>query len=173
MTKLSDSEIRLLFEDPKPITPNFRDWLSRVGKFRNGPQLRYGVAMTSLSGRKFAVHLRRHETNYRDFSVGLRWKRTRTDSIQLVRCNGWHAEHRNRLERGKPNYKIPANTCHVHMVSERYMCFEDDKSLGYAVAVDYFECIDQALCFLVDKFGFVSRADNSPFNIYPLFGFEY
>lgn len=51
------------------------------------------------------------------YSCGLVYTDPSGHDYRLVRCNGCHAEHANRLE----GTKVPAVTPHVHYVSERYL----------------------------------------------------
>ncbi len=104
----------------------------------------------------------------KDFSVGLRLIRDDDDDLALARCNGWHSEHRNRLERGTNNYIIPENTFHVHVQTERYLAFGRPKKIGFATAITAYDNLAQAVEYFVDRFGFISKSTGKPFNLYPL-----
>jgi hypothetical protein len=164
---LTDSEIASLLAEHKPVTEDFKDWPQKMTP--RADNLGCSRRIRAASGNLFAIYLRQNTIEEMDFSIGMRWIRRRGHEISLVRCNGWHDQvHKNRLERGTPQYIVPANTCHVHLATERYLRLNGPKKIGFASPISGYKCLRSALEYFIDKFGFVSSATGRPFSLYPL-----
>lgn len=172
---LTDSQIQAFLAEPKPITPDFRNWIAAMEPVLDSDgnvtdHLDCSRRVTSTAGNKFMVVLRQNSRDLMDFSIGLRVVLTKKLEVALIRCNGWHGEHRNKCHRGTPAYIVPADTCHVHVQLERYLLKTGKpKKIGFASPTEAYESLAGALEYFVDCYGFVSSQSNKPFNIHPLF----
>jgi len=173
---LRDAEIAQFLAEAKPITrAQIHRLLTPREPRRRGARKdrRASVVCRGASGNKFVAFTRwyrENEFNPHDFSVGLLYVPPGGKGIILLRCNGWHGPHTNRLEKSaqSKNSKIPANTFHVHRITERYQ--EEKRVENYAEATDEFFSFASALHYMIDAFGFVVSDD--PFGTgsqHPLF----
>lgn len=169
-TIFTDVQIAELLKDPKPIPEDFRKWTLQPAMFLSGDNYHFTRIIKSKGGRKFGLYIRQNTIEKMDFSTGLRLIISSNEGFDLFRCNGWHPEHCNKLDKGKPGYIIPENTCHFHLATERYSRVQKKSRLsGYAEATTQFHDITSALEFLIEKCSFVSSRTMKPLVNYDLF----
>ena len=105
--------------------------------------------LISITPNKFSVHLRYHPSRY-------------AGPIILIRCNGWHPPHHNVIEEltGTGVQVVPALTCHIHTLTERYQqhIFKND---GYAEPTIEYDSFDEAIRHLCRSYGFYAPPDPS------------
>ncbi len=166
----SDAQISVWLNEHKPIPNDYAKWIGMlVPTLKDARQLQYKPKVVkSVDGNSFLIYLRQNALDANNFSIGMNIFRKRGNSIALVRCNGWHDEHRNHLERKRPDYKIPENTCHVHVAKQRYLQFTGSKQIGYATPTNAYNSLGSALHYFVREFGFVSANTLKPFEKYTL-----
>lgn len=168
----TDAQISVWLKEPKPIPNDYAKWLGLLEPTaKDAKQLEYKPKLVnSTNGNRFFIFLRQKASDPNDYSVGMNLFRKRGNSIALIRCNGWHDPHRNRLEKGKPDYIIPENTCHIHLAKEKYLHFSGLKEIGYAASTNEYNSLASALHYFVREFGFVSAKTLKPFekNTLPL-----
>lgn len=129
---LLEAEIAELLAEAKPLSKRYRVLLvPRKGKggLGNSAEKTRRLNLVGAKGNSFRIWVSVNPLQPNDFSIGLVWIASKTEKHDLVRCNGWHDEHPNKLER----IKIPANTCHIHLLTERYQLAKRTSRLGYAV----------------------------------------
>jgi hypothetical protein len=161
---LTTPEIAELIAEPKPLACNAVQILLAPRKSkRKGVRRdrRAKVFCEGAAGHKFeiTVRLSEHEHNPHDFSVLVRYHPVGTRPVLLLRCNGWHAPHDNQIEKRERHgiRKIPANTFHVHRLTERYQRF--GKPDGYAEPTDEYGGFQGAVEFVCENFGFYLEDD--------------
>jgi hypothetical protein len=69
--------------------------------------------------------------------------------LNLIRCNGHHAKHPNRLE----NTIVPADTCHIHRITERYQKFSGVDPETFAEATAAYNSFETAVLYMSESFG--------------------
>jgi hypothetical protein len=167
---LTDIQISELLDDKKPI----RRAYVRSLKTRLTPENRSLVSkrgITSDGGRVFEISARRDcrvDMHPKRFSIvlGFTWHGQR---INLIRCNGWHAPHTNRIEENAASgvIYIPRDKFHVHYATERYQI--DDMSVEYyAEPTEEYDTFEGAIEYMCDHFGFYLEGDEHR-HIHPLF----
>ena len=149
---LSDVEIADLLREGKPVTRRFRSVLSpRRGKGRPNEHGRR-LNVQGDSGHRFRVFVKVIPGLKDNFSIGLLWFASNREKYLLIRCNGFHEKHENRIE----GTMIPADTCHIHYRTERYDLV--GKAMGYAEdASSEFRNRKAATEYFVTHFGFHIR----------------
>jgi hypothetical protein len=152
MTALfTESEIQAILDDPKPITKKQLLRLKRLK--RVNAKLSQFVQLRGKSGRKYVLSLRQSPKKPRDFSVILSLM-SHGKQVNIIRCNGHHAPHQNPIE----GTTIPADTCHIHQITERYQQYPGVSPEHFAVAtVAYPPMLSAAMEYASFRFGiFVS-----------------
>lgn len=173
MAILTEADIDQRLTDRKPISssgllllrsPHVSD------KFRN--DLVSSIALTGESGKSYIAMSRRDHTDAMNFSVILALVKSGGGRVNLIRCNGHHGPHLNPLER----ITIPANTCHVHRITERYQTFKNSAPERFAEATDGYHSFEGAVDFFAERFGlYISDPDGQASllkgykSLYPLF----
>ncbi|MEX2174409.1 MAG: hypothetical protein WD872_08605 [Pirellulaceae bacterium] len=168
MAILSDAKIALLLADPKPIRRRKLAWLKIPGKPNSRSEGERCLTITSDNGRVFRVVACKKRRPFQ-FSIILAFTWYR-QQINLVRCNGHHREHTNKIEdRTKSGVRgIPANTFHIHYATQRYQLAGQAAESYAEPTSDYFS-FESAIEFLCSRFGFYLSDDTYPM-LYPLFG---
>lgn len=164
--QITDAQIEAWLNEPKPVPKDFRDWFApNVATAEN---INRAHVITGGNGSRFGIHVRQGMVLQNDFSIGLRLVRQGgVGDIPLARCNGWHEEHKNMLDRKTPNYRINPNTCHIHTQQARYFAIKP-KKIGFALETNAFNDLASAIEYFVENYGFVSAATGKPFRLYPL-----
>jgi len=143
--QLSDSEIRALLAEAKPLPPDF--------EVRLRPKPKSGheeaeIDVTGVGGSAFRLIIRRSAHNPLDFSVILAYQPPDTNILfRLRRYNGKSHEHSNRLE-SETFYEF-----HRHTATERYQeaGFRED---AFAEADQRFADLNEAMNCLFEDCGF-------------------
>lgn len=150
---LTDQQIRELLGDRKPIPHEYKDWLRRR-KIRNKPEKRVRREIRSDAGRKFQIIVRESLKRTNNFSIILRHI-SGHDKHTLIRCNGFHRPHQNTIEKksGSGIAGFPANTTHVHYLTERYQIEGLEKADQYAEPCSEYHDLNSALSYFVAHFG--------------------
>jgi len=165
ISPLTDDEIEELLRESKPITADYEKWLTPPEKTKN-PEHRHRQLSRKVEGENgnwFKVFSRISKDDPQNFSVGLHLLK-RDSEIGLVRVNGHHAGHRNRIKVGLSYEEIPPNTCHIHKAQARYLAIDEKLiSIGYAEVTDRYMDFRTALEFFLSQYGFVSRNSGKPF----------
>lgn len=145
---LTDAEIQDVLADRKPIT------LAAVAKLRKPPLLKNHsqrsarVYITGSSGRKYVLGVRLSTARAMSFTVRLALVRNGKE-INLIRCNGHHGPHKNTLEMTT----IPANTFHIHVITERYQAFPGKDPEYFAQPTVAYNSFAGAVDYCSFKFG--------------------
>lgn len=138
-----------MFLEPKPLPADwqerlFNDGYSDARHSRNRVRLDQAVAVGPVRGEYFLFRRIGHVDPAIDWTVGLGFTDLQGNEYRLVRANGPHGGHRNRLE----DEALPIG-CHVHFATERYLrarrCEED----GFAVPTEAYATLPEALQHLV------------------------
>jgi hypothetical protein len=169
---LTDSQIASLLAERKIISQ------LKLQKLKT-PEVRPGgrpdkvakVTVKSTRGKRFLIKVRQcAEAAFpRDFHVMLSYLPTRYRRYDLVFLHGHHGFHPNRIEirKGSGVQGVPANRCHIHMLTKRYQEF--GKPMGYAEETDKYDSFLGAVDYLCHAFGF--RPEGHEYDTqYPLFG---
>jgi hypothetical protein len=165
MAILSEADIAHLLADRKPITSaELRKLKSprKSKKYRN--DLVATVTLTGATGKKYRVMARQDRTDEMNFSVRLSIGRSRGATLNLIRCNGHHGPHKNHIERTT----IPANTCHIHRITERYQHFTSAAPEQFAELTDGYNSFNGAVDFFAEHFG-LYLCDGDYKSLFPLF----
>lgn len=154
MATLTDAEVAELLADPKPLPRNFRRRL-QLRRKRNRPSERYAkLDIESESGRRYRLWVKENTRITNNFSVGLLYLPSTGAKVELLRCNGFHQEHRNRIE----GTVIAVDTPHIHHRTERYQAV--NKPLHYAKVAYEYRDRKSALNFVARNFGFYIEPPN-------------
>src|ERR1041384_5469550 len=95
---LTEADIETLFLDAKRISRwQTKKLLSPKAKAHRA-DLAAKIRIRSAGRRVFEIFARKHPTQPNNFSVGLNYCASTRKRYELVRCNGWHGPHPNRLE---------------------------------------------------------------------------
>lgn len=149
-TQLTDEEIAVLINEPKPLPSNFRARLRTRPKRGHSEQ---DLDVTGENGGQFRLILRQSLLNTLDFSVILGVRPSDTSQIfRLRRYNGKSHEHTNALE-AETFYDF-----HIHLATERYqeLGIRED---SYAVPTDRYADFEGALTSMIADCGFVLPVD--------------
>jgi hypothetical protein len=116
---LTASDLRALRSMPKPVPD---DWQQMVWPVPNlaspSSQGRLDFHPPDLpSNERMHIYARLDQGRLDSYSCGVVYEDAGGNTYRLVRCNGNHAAHHNRLE----HTSIPAVTPHVHYVREMYL----------------------------------------------------
>ena len=124
------------------------------------------------NGSQFGIYLRKHVIKKMDFSIGLRVVRKSSD-IVLIRCNGWHGAHPNKLHVGTPFSVIPPNTCHVHVATHAYLdvFHPQEPNSSFAQVATGYNCFGSALQYFLEEYGFVDPKTGKQLVKSPLLNF--
>ena len=159
---LTDDDIRELLEERKLLSMTALASLKSPKKVV-GVSLRASVSCRSTTGKRFSI-LACKQKRPNKFSVHVRYHPTgRRKPVTLIRCNGFQAAHENVLEKSK----IPHNTFHIHMLTERYQAFER-KELAFAKHTEAYHSFDSAVEYICFSYGFFFN-DHPYSERYPLF----
>lgn len=145
---ITEDEIAGLLADKKPISAAQLKCLMQPKMDKNSQHYRANIQLLGQSGREYTISVRRNANDAMEFSVILSIVRNKKQ-FNLIRCNGHHALHPNNLERST----IPADTCHIHRVTERYHQFGDKKATGYAEATSGYDSFEGAVDYMARHFG--------------------
>lgn len=138
---LTTTDIQDLLALPKPVA---KDWRLALGP-RPVPlqtMLRGSTMIRADNGLVFMMWSRVSPRDSMNFSVGLALVQAERER-NLFRCNGHHlGRHLNKVER----VHLPARTCHVHHLTERYQArgFAED---GFAVVAPAYGDLPSAIEF--------------------------
>lgn len=166
---LTDREITRLLSERKTVTARQRDILLNPKPMRKHRDLSARIHVRTKQGKRFQIFVRKAAHDPTDFSVGVIYKADGGEKYRLVRCNGYHGEHPNRLEivSGTGVARVPAKTFHIHMITERYQQYRKPDS--YAEPTNEFASFAQAVEFVCDSFGFYDPEHNYKGGRHPLF----
>jgi hypothetical protein len=152
---LTDKEIADLFCEKKPLKKSAIKKLGRLKQKRNRPDSSASIKFKSECGNRFRLIARQNNKRETSFSIIFQLLPRRGGAITLVRCNGHHAPHPNQLE----GTEIPADTCHVHTITERYQ--KIGKPVWYAEPTSSFSSYLGAINFIAWKFGMFVEDEES------------
>ena len=102
----------------------------------------------SERGHRFRLTVRVNDQVANNFSVLVVWFTPTGEKILLIRCNGFHERHVNRIEKTV----IPADTCHIHTITERYQVF--GKPDGFAEETYRYVDVRTAIKHATTHYGF-------------------
>jgi hypothetical protein len=139
---LKTDDIDALINERKPLPENHERRLRPVRK--SGQQYRQAeLEVKGEQGHDFKLSIRSNIQDPLDFSVILiHYPRGSTDPLILLRYNGRHSPHVNRLEGDR------VTGCHIHKATQRYQ--EEGMSIdGYAIETRDYETVDEALSKLM------------------------
>lgn len=164
---LTDNEIALLLADPKPLYLKQIAALKRPRKGIRPTETQVAIDVDSSKGRRFRLIAKKMTKRPNGFSIIMAYL-LHGKYTNLIRCNGFHKEHTNEIEkRNRIGVQvIPANTCHVHILTERYQL----EGLGenYAVPTMEYTCFSDAIDYFCENFG-CYRREGGYTKEYPLF----
>lgn len=136
---LTDQQIQNLIVVPKMVTN------TRARERINGKVITRDYELTAHGGLSFSVFIRSMPEMADNFSTGLVWHPPGGGHVILMRCNGPSHPHKNHLEGDGF-----ANSCHVHIATQRYIAAGRDKQ-SYAQMTDAYWTVDGALHELVTR----------------------
>lgn len=112
--EITDDEIHELINLRKFISENI--WRNLRFKEINGFK-RWTIEVNTelVHENKFQIFMRSSIDDHDDFSIGLRCDFKDGSTINLMRCNGNHGIHRNKIE------NITLTGRHIHIATERYI----------------------------------------------------
>jgi len=142
---LTDTEIKDLLKEEKPLPEKYRDRLRPKRKSSYQHEERE-LGVNTPSGHRFRIITRRSIQNILDFSIILSYYDKDSNAwLRLVRYNGKHPSlHTNRIERNS-FYDF-----HIHRATERYQLAEYPID-GYAEVTRSYSTFEEALtAFLKD-----------------------
>lgn len=150
---LSDSEIKALIDDVKPLPSEVLKEIKLKNK-ENRAYKEYDLEVKSNSGKNFRIRIRENTINILDFSVILIYVDEKRKYHILRRYNGKHI-HKNQIEKNK------FRDFHVHKATKRYpeAGFRID---GYAEVTDSYKNWKDALMKMLKECNF--KGDMSLFN---------
>jgi hypothetical protein len=151
----SDSEIDRILQERKKIGSRQFARLKRAAKGEKHGNFKKPVDLKTKSGRRLRLRISLNERDKKQFSIILSYVKGKSE-IPLVRCNGHHGPHTNRLEkRAKRGIAfIPQNTFHIHIITERYQNY--DKNQTYAEPTTEYHSAESALEYMCNHF-FISK----------------
>lgn len=165
-TVLTDPAIAALIAEPKPIPKDYKTYLL-PRHIPNHVHLNITRVIEAPTRHRFRLIARKSPSDPMNFSIGLQL--LSGEAVGLIRCNGWHNVHFNRLERGTPEYEIPANTFHIHSAKERYLNVAGKlEEIGFASPTGEYHSFETALEYYVATYGFVDEIGGSPFPRQPI-----
>lgn len=130
---LADDEVSAFLSEPKRLPPDFRTKLRRR-RSKNRPHERYArLDVVAESGNRFRIFVKVNTRIANNFSVGIVLYTAHGEKHDLIRCNGWHDEHENKLD----TTVIPADTPHIHRLNEAYQ--RAGWPMGYAEVTTRYE----------------------------------
>ncbi|HWB14581.1 MAG TPA: hypothetical protein VG826_35480 [Pirellulales bacterium] len=153
-TFLTEAEIKAILDDPKPVTKRYRSVMAPRPRKDRPNQLGRRLNVRSVGGKTFKVYTSVNARLTNNFSIGLIWYPSAHEKLTLIRCNGWHEAHPNRIERTI----IQPDTCHIHRITERYQLV--GKPEAYAEETTEYHDFKTALQYFFSKFGFFLRDDD-------------
>ena len=141
--ELTDNEIDNLIKCPKVIR---EDKFQKIKFVEKDGSKRFDLDVESQTDDcEFEIFCRQAVDDPMDFSVGLVVTFQDGSIIKLMRCNGLHGEHRNRIEKTKLKGK------HIHIATERYIRKGFDAE-AFAIAIDDdYDNVESAFDCLVTK----------------------
>jgi hypothetical protein len=149
---LKTEEIEALINERKPLPDDHERRLRPVKK--SGQQYRQSeLEVKGESGHDFKLSLRTNALDPLDFSVLLiYYPQGSTNPTILLRYNGRHSPHVNRLEGER------VTGCHVHKATQRYQ--EEGLNIdGYAIETRDYETPEEALARLMVDARFIDPAN--------------
>lgn len=150
----TDEEIATILLDRKPIRLVDLAKLKAPKGKKNHQHFAASIQITGASGRAYRITARRNQIDPMDFSVILAVV-TATGQTNLIRCNGHHGPHPNPIERTV----IPADTCHIHQITERYQRIKVSAGERYAEATTAYTTFEGAVDHLAWHFGIFVKDD--------------
>lgn len=145
---MTDEEIAAILNDPKPISTRQLNRLKTPKPKKLNRNLTAGVDVIGQSGKSYRLSSRLSPTFPTVFSIILMLKYN-GKWLNLIRHNGFHGAHPNRLE----GTWIPANTFHIHRITERYMRFKVKSPEAFAEATDQFTTFAGAVDYMAIRYG--------------------
>jgi hypothetical protein len=146
---ITDAEINDLLSDRKAITSDQVRSLKKVKVFKNRRDKHSEVSLSGESGKIYLATVRQSAKLPMDYSVILSLSRQDGSRTNLIRCNGHHGVHFNALEK----HRIPAGTCHIHQITERYQNISISAPERYAVATLAYTDLKRAIDYFAEHFG--------------------
>lgn len=165
MKTLDEATISELLADQKQLSIKQIDKLKKPKPRQRDKHLYAKVQIKSASKRRFVIQVRKNPAigQEMDFAIMLYYMAPKSCLYHLIRLDGWHDAHTNKIERTR----VPENTCHIHRMTERYQNF--GKPDGFAVESDDFSCFQSAVEYMCFSFGCWPK--NHRYNQrFPLFG---
>lgn len=151
---LSDTEIRDLLQERKPLPANWATRLKTIPKAEQQYKQRQ-LEVNGDNGHDFKIVLRQSALNPMDFSCILVFIDKDGTEYPLIRFNGDHPSgHTNRVEKsaGEKNHTFK-DTCHIHEATERYQR-AGKKIDHFAKPTKLYNSFDSALAEFVKTNGF-------------------
>ena len=141
--ELTDTDIESLINCPKVIR---EDKFQKIKFVEKDGHRKFDLDVESQVGDcAFELFCRQAIDDPMDFSVGLIVNFQDGSNMRLMRCNGLHGGHRNKLERNRVTGK------HIHIATERYIRNGFDAE-GFAEAInDDYDNIESAFYCLISK----------------------
>lgn len=158
MTFISDAQRNDLLRELKPLARWDVPKLRCYKRDKRNERLRLSVR--GDAGHEFGIAIRKAVAKRNAFSVVLRYFPASGAPRNLIRCDGWQSEHTNKLEAlaRESGAKIPPNTPHVHILTERYQLKNRESPVyvpdEYAEPVSDYHDYESAYEFFRTAFGF-------------------
>ena len=155
---LKDDEIAQLLVEEKPLPA---DWDGRLK-----PRIKQNAAFSQcelkiegVSGKIFAIIVRRAISNPEDFSIILMYKDIDGTEYRLSRFNGRHpSAHTNKVEKREGKSEVSfRNKFHIHRATERYQ-FAGLAIDGYAEPTTVYNSFEGALQAFLNFYKFTDPA---------------
>lgn len=145
---LSDREISDLLADPKPLPKGFRKKLKRRPRKNRRHERSARLEVVSAGGLRFRLFVKVNDRLTNNFSVGIVYVASTGEKYNLIRCNGWHNEHINKIEKTV----IPEDTCHIHRLREDYQ--KKERPMAYAEETFAYHDVKSAIKHVARHYGF-------------------
>lgn len=160
----TEAEIADLLDDRKRITPQALRALSNpLASVVRKNELSAKISLAGESGRGFELRVRRSATRPMNFSVILSLL-LKGRVLNLIRHNGYHAPHSLEIEKAV----IPANTFHIHRITERYQGLPHKEPESFAEQTDAYTDFNGAVEYMCGQYGLYFRRNPYKFK-HPLF----
>jgi hypothetical protein len=160
----AEAEIADLLSDRKRVTPQgLRSLLNPLPSLVRKNELAAKIVLAGESGKGYELRVRKSLSRPMSFSVILSLA-LKGRALNLIRHNGHHAPHLLEIEKTV----IPANTCHVHRLTERYQGLPHKDPESFAEQTDAYTDFKGAVEYMCGQYGLYFRRNPYKFK-HPLF----
>ena len=160
----TEAEIADLLADTKRITPQaLRSLLNPLPSLVRKNELAAKIALSGESRKGYELRVRRSVSRPKNFSVILSLV-LKGRVLNLIRHNGHHGPHPLEIEKTV----IPANTFHVHRITERYQGLPHKEPESFAEQTDAYTDFKGAVEYMCGQYGLYFRKNPYKFK-HPLF----